>query len=118
MSKRNILIIGATGLIGTPITQAIVAAKSSFGRIVILTSEATASKKAQIISRQEENGVEVLTGQLTDEESVKRAYKGEQSITLLPGMFEVVGWTNVFNEQTSTQSCPVSGEAQSSYRLT
>ena len=73
---KNILIIGATGVIGAPITKGIVAAKSDFGRIAILTSEKTASEKAEALSPFKEAGVEVLTGDLTNESDVKKAYRG------------------------------------------
>lgn len=76
---ENILIIGATGLIGTPITRAIVDAKSNFGRIAILTSNTTLTNKASEISSLKSSGVEVLTGDLTNEEDVKQAYKGRYS---------------------------------------
>ena len=78
---KNILIIGATGVIGTPITKAIVSAKSDFGRIAILTSEKTASQKTDLISPLKQSGVEVLTGDLTNESDVKKAYRGRSLVT-------------------------------------
>src|SRR3954453_8816614 len=72
----NILVIGATGLIGTPITKAILNAKSSFGRIAILTSTATVTNKASQIDSLKSQGAEILTGDLSNEQDVKRAYKG------------------------------------------
>jgi len=49
MAGLKILIIGATGAIGTPITSQIVAAKSSFDKIAILTSRATVEGKKDVI---------------------------------------------------------------------
>jgi uncharacterized protein YbjT (DUF2867 family) len=72
----NVLVIGATGLIGTPITKAIISAKSSFGRIAILTSSATVAKKASEINSLKSQGVEILTGDLSNEQDVKKAYSG------------------------------------------
>jgi hypothetical protein len=72
----NILVIGATGLIGAPITKAILNAKSSFGRIAILTSSATVTNKASQIDSLKSQGAEVLTGDLSNEQDVKRAYNG------------------------------------------
>jgi len=73
---QNILIIGATGTIGTYITRAIVDAKSNFGRIAVLTSEKTFIEKVQDIVALEEWGVEIFTGRLEKENEVKKAYEG------------------------------------------
>jgi saccharopine dehydrogenase-like NADP-dependent oxidoreductase len=73
----NILIIGATGVIGKPITHQIVSAKSTFGRIAILTSNNTANNKADEVRALKGQGVEVLVGDLQVEDDVKRAYEGE-----------------------------------------
>ncbi|KAH8601832.1 NmrA-like family-domain-containing protein [Bisporella sp. PMI_857] len=71
----NILIIGATGVIGKYITQQIVLAKSSFGRIAILTSKNTLDTKAPEIEVLKKEGVEVFVGDITLEKDVKSAYK-------------------------------------------
>jgi uncharacterized protein YbjT (DUF2867 family) len=76
----NILIIGATGAIGAPITTQIIAAKSSFGRIAILTSPNTASQKADEIGSLRSQGVEVFIGDITVEEDVKKAYQGKSRV--------------------------------------
>jgi len=72
----NILIIGATGAIGKPITQQIVLAKSSFGRIAILTSQNTLNTKGSEIEALKKEGVEVFVGDLGSEKDVKAAYQG------------------------------------------
>ena len=72
----NILIIGATGVIGAPITKAILNAKSSFGRIAVLTSSATVTNKASQIDSLKSQGAEILTGDLSNKQDVKRAYNG------------------------------------------
>lgn len=74
---QNVLIIGATGAIGRYITAAIVHAKSSFGRISILTSPKTAAEKVDEIAALESNGVQIKTGSLDDEANVKAAYSGK-----------------------------------------
>lgn len=81
---HNILIIGATGVIGTYITRAVVDSKHNFGRICVLTSEKTIIEKVQDICALESWGVEVFVGRLEDEKRVKEAYKGES--LLLPGL--------------------------------
>jgi len=72
----NILIIGATGAIGVYITQQIISAKSSFGRIAILTSQNTVNTKAAELEKLKSAGVEVIVGDLGVEEDVKKAYQG------------------------------------------
>jgi nucleoside-diphosphate-sugar epimerase len=72
----NILVIGATGVIGAPITNAILSAKASFGRIAILTSSTTVTNKASQIDSLKSQGAEILTGDLSNEQDVKRAYNG------------------------------------------
>jgi uncharacterized protein YbjT (DUF2867 family) len=74
--SSNILIIGATGTIGQPITAQIITAKSSFGRIAILTSQNTATEKASEIESLKAQGIEVFVGDLGVEEAVKKAYQG------------------------------------------
>jgi uncharacterized protein YbjT (DUF2867 family) len=74
---QNILVIGATGVIGTPVTKAIINAKSGFGRIAILTSSATVTNKTSEIDSFKSHGVEVFTGDLSSEQDVKNAYHGD-----------------------------------------
>lgn len=71
-----ILIIGATGAIGKPITQEILAAKSHFERIAIVTSTNTLNNKKDEVKALTEQGVDVLVGDLTNEMEVKKAYEG------------------------------------------
>jgi nucleoside-diphosphate-sugar epimerase len=84
----KILIIGATGAIGTPITAQIVAAKSSFSRIAILTSQNTLDTKPEQVAALKAEGVDVLVGDLTVEKVVKGALEGE---LLLAGWLSVKG---------------------------
>ncbi|ERF74633.1 hypothetical protein EPUS_00763 [Endocarpon pusillum Z07020] len=71
---QNLLIIGATGLIGKYITKEIIEAKGSVERIVILTSKDTTHNKASEINDLKQSGIEVLVGDITKEEDVKNAY--------------------------------------------
>ena len=76
MSKENLLLLGATGFIGAYITDAIVKAKDSFGRIVIFTSPATASSKKEKIDGYKSQGVEVIVGDVHNPEELLKAYQG------------------------------------------
>ncbi len=84
--SQNLLIIGATGLIGKPITRAIIQSKTSFGRIAVLTSEKTLQQKSTEIKDLELSGVEILVGDITSEEDVKRAYQSRSRVDLLIGV--------------------------------
>ncbi|RMZ80947.1 hypothetical protein DV738_g2444, partial [Chaetothyriales sp. CBS 135597] len=82
---RNILIFGATGVIGNYITRAIVDSKHLFDRICVFTSEKTVLEKVQEICALESWGVEVFVGRLDDEQKVKEAYQGIDTIVSCVG---------------------------------
>jgi uncharacterized protein YbjT (DUF2867 family) len=75
----KILIVGATGAIGKPITQEIIAAKSSFERVAILTSTNTLNNKKDELKALTEQGVDVFVGDLGIETEVKKAYEGKST---------------------------------------
>ncbi|KAK5937846.1 hypothetical protein PMZ80_009975 [Knufia obscura] len=81
-APHNIMILGATGTIGTYITRAIVDASSQghFGRISIYTSEKTIVEKVQDICALESYGVEIFVGSLDDERRFKDACKDVDTI--------------------------------------
>jgi len=82
-APHNIMILGATGTIGTYITRAIVDANSQghFGRISIYTSEKTVVEKVQDICALESMGVEIVVGSLDDERRFKDACRGRSNKT-------------------------------------
>ena len=74
---RNILLFGATGNIGSFILDAILAARGEFDRIAIFTSQATATAKKDFLDNlKRTKNVEVLVGDLQDEDAVRKAYDG------------------------------------------
>ncbi|CAG8028866.1 unnamed protein product [Penicillium olsonii] len=77
---KNILLFGATGNIGSFILDAILPVRSQFGRIVIFTSPRTAETKAAQLEKLKQQGVEVITGNFEDEEAVKAAYAGIDTV--------------------------------------
>lgn len=81
---QNLLIIGATGVIGKPITREIINAKNSFGRIAILTSENTIKNKPSEIDGLKKSGIEILNGDITKEDDMKKAYHGLSILCHLP----------------------------------
>ncbi|KAH8427056.1 uncharacterized protein LDX57_004774 [Aspergillus melleus] len=74
MAQSNLLIFGATGNIGLYITRAIVQAKQSFGQISIFTSAATLDTKREIIDELKQQGVQVIVGDISNPEDVRKAY--------------------------------------------
>ncbi|TVY15044.1 Isoflavone reductase PCBER-like protein [Lachnellula arida] len=75
-SKQNLLIIGATGYIGTHITSQILANKTSFGRTAIFTSPHTVEKKPDIIDGLKKQGAEIIVGDTTNEDDLVKAFQG------------------------------------------
>jgi 1-deoxy-D-xylulose 5-phosphate reductoisomerase len=73
---RNLLLFGATGQIGTFILDALLSARDNFERIAIFTSQNTAETKADSLAQLKKNGVEIIVGEISDEEAVGKAYEG------------------------------------------
>lgn len=84
-TTRNILIFGATGLIGSHITHAILEDASSFGSITIFTSPKTTTTKADKIKSLTSRGVRVIAGNITSEEDVNNAYTGIDTVVSCVG---------------------------------
>ena len=78
---QNILIFGATGLIGTHITSAILAgAPTHSWNVSIFTSPSTAESKPQLISSLKSRGTHILTGDLTSAADIQSAYESNGGI--------------------------------------
>ena len=60
--KENLLLLGATGYIGTYILDQVLKAKSNFGKIVIFTSPDTATNKPAELEKLRSQGVSVIIG--------------------------------------------------------
>ena len=91
---QNVLIVGATGVIGTYITEAIVTHKAELGRVAVLTSKETLKDKIREIAALESGGVDVFVGLLDDEETVKDAYRGKDEQALECGCPEDWTWNH------------------------
>lgn len=77
---KNILILGATGLIGAHITRSIVAKKDEFSKISVFTSLNTVKSKSAHIDHLKVQGVEIIVGDLTAAEDVSKAYEGIDTV--------------------------------------
>lgn len=67
MTAPSVLIIGAGGYVGGPMTQEILANRSRFNRIAILTNES----KKQKFAKHEAKGFELVLGPFDSPESFK-----------------------------------------------
>ncbi|KAK7420142.1 hypothetical protein QQZ08_010556 [Neonectria magnoliae] len=76
----SVLIFGATGTIGKYITDRIVNAQPPFQKVAIFTSQGTVSSKTDYIEKLKSKGVKVITGDVTNEQDVKAAYGGVDTV--------------------------------------
>ncbi|OKL64578.1 hypothetical protein UA08_00580 [Talaromyces atroroseus] len=77
---KSVLVFGATGVIGQYVIRALIEESSRFDRLAIFTSPSTLQKKVEEIQWLREKGVEVIGGDLTNEEHVLRAYAGFDTV--------------------------------------
>ncbi|KAK7536895.1 uncharacterized protein J3D65DRAFT_676946 [Phyllosticta citribraziliensis] len=78
--SQRILIFGATGKIGTYITSAIANASPPFARVAIYTSANTVAAKAAHIEALKARGVDVVVGELDDDDKIKETYQDFDTI--------------------------------------
>lgn len=84
IKASNILIFGATGFIGTYITEKVIAAQPAFNHITIFTSSETLAKKSDLLDSWKKAGnVSVITGSADSESDVKAAYKEHHIDTVI-----------------------------------
>lgn len=76
MAAKNILLFGATGQIGSFILEAILTTRDSFGRVAIFTSARTAETKSAYLEKLKQQKIEIIIGDVDDENAVKAAYNG------------------------------------------
>lgn len=77
LKARKLLIFGATGLIGSRILKAVVAAKSNFESIAVFTSPSSLEKKRELINSLKSQGINIITGDVNSDDDVRAAYQGE-----------------------------------------
>lgn len=80
----NVLIVGATGVIGRYITDAIIASGAAL-QVTVFTSPTTASAPAgspkhALISRWRAEGVQLVEGDINDRDDIRRAYRGQNTV--------------------------------------
>ncbi|KAJ5408528.1 hypothetical protein N7509_002411 [Penicillium cosmopolitanum] len=80
MAAKNILLFGATGQIGSFILEAILTTRDSFGRVAIFTSARTAETKSAYLEKLKQQKIEIIIGDVDDENAVKAAYNGIDTV--------------------------------------
>jgi hypothetical protein len=81
----NILVFGATGLIGTHIVNELIAAEPPFNRISIFTSQDTVTRKPDAIASLKSRGITVLVGDFTNAADTERAYQDVDTVVSAVG---------------------------------
>ena len=95
-TSKDIIIFGATGVIGVFLTQALVDAKASFGRLAIFTSPSTVERKAELINKLKQQGVEIIVGDLLSENELDAAREVQLDEFNAQHQEQIV-WTPSFN---------------------
>lgn len=76
LKAQNVLVFGATGIIGRYIFDALLNEKQHFSRIALFTSPATAVNKTDELNKLKQRGAEVIVGDVFKISDVENAYKG------------------------------------------
>lgn len=96
--KENLLLLGATGYIGSYILEQILAAKSNFGKISIFTSPSTATNKPAELEKLKSQGVSVIIGDTSNASELLRAFDGIDTVISAAGrpvIAQQIDWINV-----------------------
>lgn len=86
---KNVLIVGATGLIGQHITRSILENKHNFDKIGIFTSPNTLRTKQEEIEGLRAQGVEIHSGDVTAPSDINKAYNGFDTVVSCIGSTEM-----------------------------
>ncbi|KAH8817426.1 isoflavone reductase family protein [Xylogone sp. PMI_703] len=95
---KSILVIGATGLIGEYILDALIQTQSHFDKIGIFTSPGTVEKKPTQIQSLKDQSIEVIVGDVNIEQDVKKAYQGYDTVisavgrNVIASQIELIRW--------------------------
>ncbi|KAL8366476.1 hypothetical protein RB595_004990 [Gaeumannomyces hyphopodioides] len=82
-TPTSILVFGATGNIGSHITEAILKASPGLGKVTVFTSQGTADGKKELLGRWKSLGAGVVVGDVTSAADVSAAYKDHNVDTVV-----------------------------------
>ncbi|TKA50687.1 hypothetical protein B0A55_13353, partial [Friedmanniomyces simplex] len=100
----SILVFGATGVAGKYIIDALVAAKSSFSRLGIFTSQHTVDNKAELIQRLKSEGIHVHVGDVGKDEDVLAAYQDYDTVVNAAGRNAILSQIDLLSLAEQTQN--------------
>ncbi|XEV06213.1 hypothetical protein FSHL1_011500 [Fusarium sambucinum] len=101
---KSILIFGATGTIGRYITNAIANAEPAFDQVTIFTSEDTVIRKQNLIKELKSKAVKIVAGDVNNEEDVKKAYQGVDTVVSAVGRNVIETQISLFKLATESDS--------------
>ncbi|GKU04797.1 isoflavone reductase family protein [Fusarium langsethiae] len=101
---KSLLIFGATGTIGRYITNAIANAEPAFDEVTIFTSEDTVTRKQDFIKELKSKAVKIVTGDVNNEEDVKKAYQGIDTVISAVGRNVIETQINLFKLAAESDS--------------
>ncbi|KAF1991590.1 putative isoflavone reductase family protein [Aulographum hederae CBS 113979] len=87
---KKILLFGATGSIGTYITEELVKSSSNFDRIGIFTSRSTVESKGDLTQGLKDKGVNIIVGDIKNENDVAAAYQDFDTVVSAVGRGAIV----------------------------
>lgn len=76
LKAQKLLVFGVTGLIGSRILKALIAAGSSFECISAFVSPGSLEKKRDLIESLKSRGIKVIIGDVNSDDDVRAAYQG------------------------------------------
>lgn len=100
LGAENVLVFGGTGLIGTKILDALIEAKTNLNRIAIFTSPTTLANKPGEIESIRARGVEIVIGDIRNEQDIITAYQG--TVPCPSSLFLAICWFPICFKPTST----------------
>lgn len=80
--SKKILVFGATGVLGKVLVNALANTKKHFERIGIFTSVETAETKKELLDSFKSRGVDMIVGDLYNDNDVLEAYTGRLLLDL------------------------------------
>ena len=74
--SHNILVFGATGVIGKYLIQALLDSKDSFGTITAVTYPDSYEAKKDAFQKLKDQGAQIAAINIDDEDAIRKLYKG------------------------------------------
>ncbi|KUI62413.1 Isoflavone reductase [Cytospora mali] len=89
ITSKKILVLGSTGVIGKVLVNALISANANFERIGIFTSAETVDNKKDLIESYRSKGVDIVIGDVNDDNDMLEAFKGFDTVVSAVGRFGI-----------------------------